>query len=174
LMRQTAWRVIVPLALASLLTGLVQSLGTTWGLFRYYWIGAKLVLTVLSTAILLAKMRLVDQLASATDPGLDLRRARLQLALHAFGAVIILLGATALSVLKPWGKTSYGQRIFQGEADDLQRRVRISSPSAAPVGRDRELSHGGPTVGKMVLAGIGATIAVFVILHLLAGASWHR
>ena len=30
------WFVIVPLSLASLLTGLVQALGTTWGLFRHY------------------------------------------------------------------------------------------------------------------------------------------
>jgi|SRR6516164_3240462 len=29
--------VIVPLSLAALLTGLVQSLGTHWGLFRQYW-----------------------------------------------------------------------------------------------------------------------------------------
>jgi hypothetical protein len=28
--------VIIPLAFASLLTGLIQSLGTPWGLFRHY------------------------------------------------------------------------------------------------------------------------------------------
>jgi hypothetical protein len=32
-----AWFVLVPLSFASLLTGVVQSLGTTWGLFRHYW-----------------------------------------------------------------------------------------------------------------------------------------
>ena len=31
-----AWFVIVPLTFAALLTGLVQSLGTAWGLFRHY------------------------------------------------------------------------------------------------------------------------------------------
>jgi hypothetical protein len=36
-MEPTVWFVLVSLALASLLTGLVQSLGTTWGLFRHYW-----------------------------------------------------------------------------------------------------------------------------------------
>jgi hypothetical protein len=30
--------VIIPLAFASLLTGLIQSLGTPWGLFRRYWV----------------------------------------------------------------------------------------------------------------------------------------
>ncbi len=33
----TGWYVLVPFAFASLLTGLVQALGTTWGLFRHYW-----------------------------------------------------------------------------------------------------------------------------------------
>lgn len=44
----TTWFVIVPLALVSLLSGVVSSLGTRWGLFRYYWVLLKLVLTVLS------------------------------------------------------------------------------------------------------------------------------
>ena len=48
-MHLTTWFVIVPLCLASLLTGIVQSLGTTWGLFRHSWIVTKLLLTVLAT-----------------------------------------------------------------------------------------------------------------------------
>ena len=35
-MEPAAWFVLVPLAFASLLTGLVMSLGTTWGVFRHY------------------------------------------------------------------------------------------------------------------------------------------
>src|SRR4030081_3109528 len=45
----TARFVIVPLAFASLLTGLVESLGTPWGLFRHYWVLAKFLLTVFAT-----------------------------------------------------------------------------------------------------------------------------
>jgi hypothetical protein len=52
-MEFTTWFVIVPLSLASLLSGLVQGLGTPWGLFRHYWVLAKLLLTVLATIILL-------------------------------------------------------------------------------------------------------------------------
>ena len=37
--------VIVPLAFAALITGLVQSLGTAWGLFQHYWVLVKLLLT---------------------------------------------------------------------------------------------------------------------------------
>ena len=45
-MELTGWFVIVPLSLATLLSGLVQSLGTEWGLFRHYWILAKFLLTI--------------------------------------------------------------------------------------------------------------------------------
>jgi hypothetical protein len=37
-MAPAAWFVLVPLAFASLLTGIVQSLGTEWGVFRHYWV----------------------------------------------------------------------------------------------------------------------------------------
>lgn len=43
-MEVIGWMIIVPCSLAALLTGLVQSLGTEWGLFRHYWIVAKLSL----------------------------------------------------------------------------------------------------------------------------------
>ena len=33
----TGWYVLIPLSFASLATGLIQSLGTKWGLFRHYW-----------------------------------------------------------------------------------------------------------------------------------------
>jgi len=42
----TAWCVIVPLSFASPLTGLVQSLGTEWGLFRHYWVLIKFLITI--------------------------------------------------------------------------------------------------------------------------------
>src|SRR3712207_5139106 len=52
-MEVTGWFAIVPLAIAALLTGLVMSLGTKWGLFRRFWVVITLVLTILSTVILL-------------------------------------------------------------------------------------------------------------------------
>jgi hypothetical protein len=56
-MELTGWLVIVPLSLASLLTGLVQSLGTTWGLFRDCWVLAKLSMTIVATAVLMLHMQ---------------------------------------------------------------------------------------------------------------------
>src|SRR5438046_9507697 len=55
--------ILVPLAFASLLTGLVQSLGTPWGLFRHYWVVAKLLLTAFATIVLLLKLDLINYAA---------------------------------------------------------------------------------------------------------------
>ena len=52
-MHLTTWFVIVPFCLAALLTGIVQSLGTMWGLFRHYWVLVKFVLTLGATLLLL-------------------------------------------------------------------------------------------------------------------------
>ena len=32
------WFVIVPLSIGALVTGIIQSLGTSWGLFTHYWV----------------------------------------------------------------------------------------------------------------------------------------
>ena len=55
-MEQVAWWALVPLAVASLVTGVLQSLGTTWGLFRHYWVVFKLGLTVVATGVLVLYM----------------------------------------------------------------------------------------------------------------------
>src|SRR5216684_6621668 len=62
-MELTTWFVIVPFAFASLLTGLVVSLGTPWGLFKHYWVLLKFVLTVLATVLLLLHTQPIGQLA---------------------------------------------------------------------------------------------------------------
>jgi hypothetical protein len=62
MMELTGWFVLVPLSLASLLTGLVQALGTPWGLFRHYWVLFKLLITVLATVVLLLYMQTLTYL----------------------------------------------------------------------------------------------------------------
>jgi hypothetical protein len=95
----------VPLCLAALLTGIVQSLGTTWGLFRHYWVVTKLLLTVLATLILLVHTQPIDRVAAvAAQTTLaigDLRQLRFQLVGDACAALFVLLMTTALSVYKP-------------------------------------------------------------------------
>ena len=122
-MEPTAWFVLVPLAFASLLTGIVMSLGTTWGLFRHYWVLFKLVITVFATTILLIYMGTFRYMAGvAADPTADLDVVRnASPTLHATLALLVLLAATVLAVFKPWGMTRYGRRNFglRGSSDEL-------------------------------------------------------
>ncbi len=113
-MEPAAWLVLVPLALASLLTGLVQALGTTWGLFRHYWVLFKLLLTVLATIALLLHMPTVSLLAGAAAETDGTNLGGLQGDLfHAGGGLLVLLVITVLNVYKPRGLTPYGWRKQQ-------------------------------------------------------------
>src|SRR5258708_36415029 len=113
-MELTTWAVIVPLSVAALLTGIVQSVGTPWGLFRHHWVVAKLGLTVLATVILLVHTQPIGRVAAVAAEGMlssaDLHQLRVQLIADAAAALMALLVATTLSVYKPWGMTSYGRR----------------------------------------------------------------
>jgi hypothetical protein len=111
-MEPAAWFVLVPLAFASLLTGLVQSLATTWGLFQHYWVLFKLLINVFATIVLLIYMETFGFMARvAADPSADLAVVRsASPLLHAILALLLLLVATTLAVYKPRGMTPYGQR----------------------------------------------------------------
>lgn len=106
------WFVIVPLSLASLLTGLVSSLGSTWGLLRHYWVIFKLLLNLIATGVLLMYTQTVRVYADvAADPSGDLDHLEAgSFLLHSGGALLVLLAATVLAVYKPRGMTRYGQR----------------------------------------------------------------
>ena len=113
-MALTTWFVIVPLAFASLLSGVISSLGTRWGLFRYYWVVIKLLITLVATIILLVHTQLIDVLgavaAKTTVLGADLQSSQLLMVVASVAALLALLMATALSVYKPQGMTRYGAR----------------------------------------------------------------
>ena len=113
-MEVTGWFAIVPLALAALLTGLVISVGTQWGLFRHYWVVITLVLSILSTVVLLLHMPAVSSLARVAREadGADLGGLGGDL-LHAGGGLLVLLAITVLNVYKPRGMTPYGWRKEQ-------------------------------------------------------------
>lgn len=104
--------VLLPLAFASLITGIVQSLGTAWGLFRHYWVVFKLLINLFAAVILLIYMGTFRAMARvAADPSSDLDLVRsASPALHATLALLILLVATVLAVYKPRGMTRYGWR----------------------------------------------------------------
>ncbi len=106
-MELIGWAVVVPLCFASFATGLVQALGTTWGLFRHYWVVIKLAMTVIATGLLLLHMQPVGHLArvvaQATLAHGDLAGLRMQLVADASAALVVLLVATVLVDLQAEG-----------------------------------------------------------------------
>ncbi len=125
-MEPLGWYVIVSFNLASLLSGLVSSLGTAWGLLRHYWIIFKLLINVLTTVVLLIYMQTLASITHiAADPSADLKLLRNPSpVLHTGATVVLLLITVILAVYKPKGMTAYGWR--------RQAARRIASPHRAP------------------------------------------
>jgi hypothetical protein len=112
-MGQVAKLAIVPLAVASLVTGLVMALGTKWGLFRHWWVVISLLLTSGATLVLLSEATVIGNSAAiAADPT---TAAAEILALpstlpHSVGGLAVLLTIQVLNIYKPQGLTAYGWR----------------------------------------------------------------
>src|SRR5215218_7792016 len=126
-MELIAWYVIVPFALASLLTGLVMSLGTKWGLFRHYWILISFLLTIIATVVLLVEIQTISHFADiAADPtaSSDDLRALGSTLVHSVGGTVVLLVILVLNVYKPRGMTRYGWR----KRDEQRRKQHLREP----------------------------------------------
>jgi len=146
---------IVPLSLAALLTGIVQSLGTPWGLLRHYWVVTKLVLTLGATALLLLHQftavagaaRLVASTSPETMPNVG--RWALQLVGDASTALIMLVTISAIAVFKPRGLTRYGRSKRQTAV--------VGSSGSEAVGLPRSL--------KTILVAVALLLVAFALLH---------
>jgi hypothetical protein len=121
---------IVPLALAALLTGLVMSLGSKWGLFRHWWVVISLVLTVIATLVLVQEAGVIGHSAAvAADPTTsdDQLRAIPTTLPHSVGGLVVLLVIQVLNVYKPPGMTRYGWRKQQENRARLGGRALVAS-----------------------------------------------
>jgi hypothetical protein len=118
------WYAIVPLALATVLTGLVIALGTKWGLFRHHWVLISFVLTIFATVVLLLRMPTVSLLAGVARKADSADLAQLEGdLLHPGVGLLVLLVIAGLNVYKPRGMTQYGWRKQQ------EQRALISAQS---------------------------------------------
>jgi hypothetical protein len=151
---------IVPLSLAALVTGLIQALGTQWGLFRYYWVLTKLALTIVATTLLLlhqftAVAGAATRISLAAPGELpNVGRLGTQIVFDAVAAVLLLLVTTVLSVYKPWGRTGYGSRL---ERNDSTATSQTAEPGSLPTGV------------RVTLAVIGLIVTGILIVHLAGG-----
>lgn len=122
--------VIIPSCIASFVTGCVMSWGTKWGFFKWRWIVAKIVATTTLIAFgLIVLGPWVNELAAiAAESGLnaltDPRFIQTYWMASVFGALQSLGIATvfAVSVFKPWGKTSAAVRAnWRNRKKDMNR-----------------------------------------------------
>jgi hypothetical protein len=159
-MELTGWYVIIPFCLAALVTGLIMSLGTHWGLFRHYWVLSKFLLTVIATLILFGFTQTLGSLGElAANRSLSLEELRTlnqSPALHSGGGLLVLLVTTILAVYKPWGMTGYGRR---------KRRTTLEA--------NGEESTSIPGRVYLILGGL-TLVLLLLILHLLNGGPVHH
>jgi hypothetical protein len=155
-MELSAWYVIVPSCLASLFTGLVQSLGTKWGLFKHYWIVVKLFLTIVATIFLLLHLQPISYLAGVAantslsniqEPGLQI-----QLIAVSGAAILVLLAATTISIYKPWGKIKFAM-------GDINKEIFVQGNKATSK----------KSFGFYILIGLAILVLFFIIMHLFGG-----
>ncbi|MET7727613.1 DUF2269 domain-containing protein [Streptomyces mirabilis] len=107
---------IIPLSLLTLLSGVVLALGTSWGLFRFYWVSTKFWLTLAATvaSIFAFLARLHDAVhAVARHPAgpisaMDLGFIRYNMVIIPAVALLLYLANVVLSVFKPWGRRPVG------------------------------------------------------------------
>lgn len=155
-MELSAWFVIVPFCVASLGTGIVQALGTKWGLFKHYWIVVKLFLTIISSILLLLHMQPISYSAGlAADTSFSNTQEsvlRIQLIADAGAAILVLLAITTISVYKPWGKIKPGLRTNQEQHNVPDNKKAINK-----------------SFGFYMLVAIAILILVVIIKHLLGG-----
>jgi hypothetical protein len=169
-MAPAAWFVLVPLAHASLLSGIALSLGTTWGLFRHYWVVLKLGMTVFATVILLIYMGTFRQMAGvAADPVLDLAVVRnASPIVHAILALVLLLAAIVLGVYKPFGMTAYGRRKHDQRGPGFSWVLEARPAATSSVDR-----RGGPRAMYMyAIIAIGIML-LFLLLHFTGSSFLH-
>ena len=171
LMAPAAWFVLVPLAHASLLSGIALSIGTPWGLFRHYWVVLKLGITVFATAILLIYMGTFRQMAGvAADPVVELDAVRnASPIVHAVLALILVMVATVLGVYKPFGMTPYGN---QKQGGQRQASSSSGSPSVATV---PAVNANGTRAWIYVIGVVVIALALLlIVLHLTGTALTHH
>lgn len=96
---------LVPVVVTTLVSGLVLSLGTPWGLARHRWVWIKFWITLVTGAATVFALRpgIVHAASSGGVPDSSLVAAPSV-------ATAAYLFMTVISVLKPWGLTRRGRR----------------------------------------------------------------
>ncbi|MGP8300470.1 DUF2269 domain-containing protein [Streptomyces inhibens] len=124
---------VLPIALLTLVSGLVLSLGTAWGLARHRWVYLKFWLTLLTVLLSVFSLRPgINHLAAEAAAGTPTPDINLVVAPAVATATYLFL--TAISVLKPWGLTKRGSRLREAQSAEARaNRARRSGKEGAGV-----------------------------------------
>jgi hypothetical protein len=105
-------------ALLSLITGIMLSVWTQWGLFKHYWVAVKLVLTIVTimigilfldqwTAVL---VDLVNDMGFSSLQNQEFQTTWFSIMLTAFFNLLCLVFMVFITYYKPFGKISKKKR----------------------------------------------------------------
>ncbi|MGY6651302.1 hypothetical protein ACXIZN_03965 [Amycolatopsis sp. TRM77291] len=125
MMDQVGGYLLLPVSMTALVSGIVLSLGTKWGLIRYKWVAIKLVLTLIAAGLtLFSLLPGIRELAAAAESTLDGVFVEAGRRVDGFYPIIVsttmYVTMTVLSVYKPGGKTPYGRRVTATRVRDRQ------------------------------------------------------
>jgi hypothetical protein len=137
---------LLPAGVLTLATGLLLGAGTRWGIVRYWWLTAKLVITVVLTTlvVLLLRPRVAEVAGQARQAGAaglsrdQLGTLPIDLVFPPSVSIAALLAATVLAVYKPWGTTPFARRREPSMAGGYGSR-RVGRPKAANRAVSRKL-----------------------------------
>lgn len=121
----------IPSMFLSIITGLVVSLGTRWGLVRYWWVIVKFAISVSIPLVAgTVESALADELVLRTaEPVGEPGRTGIALTACLAAFTVALWTATILSLVKPWGRTRWGRAA---DARERQQRRRGTGDVAEP------------------------------------------
>lgn len=107
--------VVPPLAIATVVSGVVLGIGTRWGLITHRWVTIKLALSLVMLVLVFVALLPGALGADTPDPtqSADALRAQTDIGQMIFPPVvssIALIVATVLSVTKPGGTTRWARR----------------------------------------------------------------
>jgi hypothetical protein len=127
--------IMIPLGYLALVTGVLLSVGTNWGLLRHWWIVTKLVLTVavlLFAGVFTSGWVLEAVARTAENPMADLGVLAVQLIANVATFNVVFWTNATISVFKPWGLTPRGQH-------KLAQQAAAKQVAAANQGKERRL-----------------------------------
>lgn len=115
--------IVIPSMVLAIVTGLVVSLGTKWGLVKHWWVLVKFGIALSIPLVAAVESQWVQELGERTaDPAAEPGGLGIALLVCLGGYTAALWTATVLSVVKPWGRTRWG-----GASQDRASQDRTSA-----------------------------------------------